>query len=111
MISVSDRKKAISLIKEAVANGAREPEACKVLGITQRTLQRWRSSLTPIEDQRKNAKRPEPANKLSIDERQAIIETANQPEFKSLPPSQIVPRLVDQGIYQASESTFNPALK
>ncbi|ABO48854.1 Integrase, catalytic region [Desulforamulus reducens MI-1] len=111
MISVSDRKKAISLIKEAVANGAREPEACKVLGITQRTLQRWRSSLTPIEDQRKNAKRPEPANKLSIDERQAIIETANQPEFKSLPPSQIVPRLADQGIYLASESTFYRVLK
>jgi hypothetical protein len=30
----------------------------------------------------------------------------NQPEFKSLPPSQIVPRLDDQGTYIASESTF-----
>ncbi len=84
--------------------------ACKVLGISQRTLQRWRSSLSPDEDQRKHAKR-KPANKLSPDEREAIIKTANQPEFKSLPPSQIVPRLADEGIYIASESTFYRVLK
>jgi len=94
------------LIKETVDSGAREAAACKELGITQRTLQRWRSKRSPIEDQRKHAKRPVPINKLSIEERQAIIETANQVEFKSLPPSQIVPRLADRGIYIASESTF-----
>ncbi|PHJ36913.1 hypothetical protein P378_19515 [Desulforamulus profundi] len=81
-----------------------------MLGISQRTLQRWRSSLSPDEDQRKHAKR-KPANKLSPDEREAIIKTANQPEFKSLPPSQIVPRLADEGIYIASESTFYRVLK
>jgi hypothetical protein len=111
MISVSDRQNAILLIKEAVAAGARETVACKELRITQRTLQRWRSRLSPIEDQRKYAKRPAPANKLSLDERKAIIKIANQPEFKSLPPSQIVPRLADQGIYVASESTFYRVLK
>ncbi|RYD01541.1 hypothetical protein N752_30025 [Desulforamulus aquiferis] len=88
----------------------RESLACKILGISQRTLQRWRSSLSPDEDQRKHAKRM-PANKLSPDERDAIIKTANQPEFKSLPPSQIVPRLADQGVYIASESTFYRILK
>ncbi|RYD05269.1 hypothetical protein N752_10765 [Desulforamulus aquiferis] len=98
MISVSDRKKAISLIKEAVDNGARESLACKILGISQRTLQRWRSSLSPDEDQRKHAKRM-PANKLSPDERDVVIKTANQLEFKSLPPSQIVPRLADQAAF------------
>jgi putative transposase len=111
MISVSDRQNAILLIKEAVAAGARETAACKELQITQRTLQRWRNRLSPIEDQRKHAKRPAPANKLSVDERKAIIKIANQPEFKSLPPSQIVPRLADQGIYVASESTFYRVLK
>jgi hypothetical protein len=78
--------------------------ACRELGITQRTLQRWRSNLSPTEDQRKHAKRPAPANKLSQEERQAILETANQPEYKSLPPSQIVPRLADQGIYLSISS-------
>lgn len=111
MISASDRQQAIILIKEAVDSGAREEAACKELGISRRTLQRWRSTLSPIEDQRKYAKGPAPANKLSEDERQAIVETANQPEFKSLPPSQIVPRLADDGIYLASESTFYRILK
>lgn len=111
LISVSDRQNAILLVKEAVTSGAREVAACQELGITRRTLQRWRSDLSPIEDQRKHTKRPAPANKLSLDEKEAIIRTANQPEFKSLPPSQIVPRLADQGVYIASESTFYRVLK
>lgn len=36
---------------------------------------------------------------------------ANSDEFADLPPSQIVPRLADQGIYLASESTFYRILK
>ena len=39
--------------------------------------------------------RPEPANKLSLQERDAIIEVCNRPEFASLPPTQIVPTLLD----------------
>lgn len=111
MISASDRKRAILLIKEAVASGAREKPACMELGISQRTLQRWRSELTPLEDQRPLAKRPAPKNKLTEEEKQAIISTVNQPEFRSLPPSQIVPRLADLGIYIASESTFYRILR
>jgi putative transposase len=111
MISVPDRSKAITLIKEAVASGARETRACEELGISRRTLQRWRSDRTPPEDQRPVVKRPVPKNKLSEHERETIIETVNQPEFKSLPPSQIVPRLADQGVYIASESTIYRVLE
>ena len=50
--------------------------------------------------------RPEPANKLTKLERQLILETCNEPRFASLPPSQIVPKLVDEGTYIASESSF-----
>lgn len=35
----------------------------------------------------------------------------NQPEYKSLPPSQIVPRLADYGEYIASESSFYRVLR
>lgn len=77
-----------------------------MLRITQRTLQRWRQDGAPREDQRPHAKRKPPAHKLSNEERQEIIETVNQSEYKSLPPSQIVPTLADKGIYLASESTF-----
>ena len=111
MISASDRSNAIRLIKEAVTNGAREKLACKELGISRRTLQRWRSNATPLEDQRPYAERTVPKNKLSEEERETIIQTMNQPEYKSLPPSQIVPRLADEGVYIASESTIYRVLK
>ena len=111
MISVLDRSKAITLIQTAVTNGAREERACEELGISRRTLQRWRNDLTPLEDQRPVVKRPIPQNKLSEDERETIVKTVNQPEYKSLPPSQIVPRLADEGVYIASESTMYRVLK
>ena len=59
----------------------------------------------------KNADRPEPANKLSDAERQAIIDVSNSERFKSLPASQIVPTLVDEGEYLASERTFYRVLR
>jgi len=111
MISVPDRSRAITLIKEAVTQGAREGLACEELGISRRTLQRWRSDLTPLEDQRPVVERPVPKNKLSEEERDVLVKTVNQPEFKSLPPSQIVPRLADEGVYIASESTLYRVLK
>ncbi|MEA9980127.1 IS3 family transposase, partial [Pseudomonas sp. RTS4] len=40
-----------------------------------------------------------------------VLAIANSPEYGHLPPSQIVPRLADDGIYVASESTFYRLLK
>lgn len=111
LISTSDRSKAIELIEEATQAGAREKAACKELGISERTLQRWRKSSTPLEDKRRVAARPTPKNKLSDTEVIRILETVNQPEFQSLPPSQIVPILADQGTYIASESTIYRVLR
>ena len=111
MISASDRAIAIELIDEATLAGARVKMACKELGISQRTLQRWKSDATPLEDQRPVAVRPTPKNKLNDEEIKAIIEVVNQPEFQSLPPSQIVPILADREIYIASESTFYRVLR
>ena len=39
------------------------------------------------------------------------MELCNQPEYSQQPPSQIVPDLLDQGIYVASESSFYRVLK
>lgn len=99
---------AISLIDEAVAQGARQAPACDVLGISVRTLQRWNSS--DLEDKRKVVDRV-PTNKLSEDEREQILETCNNEEYRSLSPKQIVPALADNGIYLASESTFYRVLR
>jgi transposase InsO family protein len=52
-----------------------------------------------------------PANKLTEEERITILATANQEKFANLPPSQIVPKLADEGVFIASESTFYRTLR
>ena len=112
---MEDRQIAIELIDEAVSAGARRFKACEVLEIDVRTLQRWKKALAGqqgLEDQRKAAGQLRaPANKLSQPERDTILKVCNQPEYKSLPPSQIVPRLADDGDYIASESSFYRVLR
>jgi len=111
LISASDRKTAIMLVEEATQAGARQKKACQELGISERTLQRWKNESTPLEDQRPIVERPVPKNKLSEQEVNQVLDVVNRPEFQSLPPSQIVPRLADQNMYIASESTFYRILK
>jgi transposase InsO family protein len=102
----------INLVREANANGARQVKACKVLGISLRTLQRWSDGGSVKCDGRSLSKREiAPHNKLSESERQLILDIANSPEFANLPPSQIVPVLADQGLYVASESSFYRLLR
>lgn len=101
MISASDRSHVIELIREAVEAGARERKACEVLNISLRTVQRWRSDGTSNEDRRPHAQRKAPGHKLSMEEEEKIIQVMNEPEHKSMPPSQNVPRLADKGTYLA----------
>ncbi|GGO83294.1 hypothetical protein GCM10011348_26720 [Marinobacterium nitratireducens] len=68
-----------------------------------RTLQRWQHR---PDDQRPSASRPKPADKLSLDERRRVLEVTNQPEFASIPPYQIVARLVDRGTSLGLELAF-----
>lgn len=53
----------------------------------------------------------EPANKLSEEERQEILNIANSAEYRDKSPAQIVPLLADKGVYLASESSFYRVLK
>jgi transposase InsO family protein len=102
----------MALVREACAAGARLEAACAVLDLSPRTLQRWQETGEVKGDGRQAAARLRtPANKLSAAERQRLLEVANRPEFASLPPSQIVPRLADQGHYLASESSFYRVLR
>ena len=99
----------IDLIDQAVASGARLEKAADIMGLSARTIIRWRQQ-DGGEDQRKGPSRA-PANKLSEPERQQILEIANSAPFRDLSPKQIVPQLADQGVYLASESTFYRILK
>lgn len=106
LTSTVNRVIIIELVEEAVASGANQKLACEEIGVSERTLQRWCKNGAPKEDQRPLVERTAPANKLTEEECQAILKTMHQPEFQSLPPSQIVPILADKGIYIASESTM-----
>lgn len=106
MTTLTEREQLVQWIEEAVQAGARLAPACGEADISIRTHQRWTHGYTVNADARPDAERPTPANKLSAEECALIIATANAARFASLPPSQIVPRLADEGVYLASESSF-----
>lgn len=96
-------------IAEARACGARQGEAAKLLGLNERTVQRWRAE-GGGEDRRRGPV-SEPKNKLTARERKQVLDTVNSPEFRDLPPKQIVPRLASRGEYVASEPTIYRILR
>ncbi len=76
------------------------------MGLT--TLQRWSRQFAADGDpeaRRKGSDR-HVAHRLSVEERQRILLTCNEPEFATLPPGQIVPVLADRGLYIGSERSF-----
>lgn len=52
-----------------------------------------------------------PVNRLTEAEKELILTICNEPNYRSLPPKQIVPILTDKGVYIASESSFYRVLK
>jgi len=110
LIPSKTRAQAITLIKEACANGARKSKACEYLNLSLRTLERW-SKANGLEDKRHCAQRAAPAHKITVQQREEILRIANSKPFCDIPPSKIVPRLADEGRYVASESTFYRILR
>lgn len=102
MSTLAHRATVLQLISQACSAGARLHRACAVIGLAARTVQRWvdagKNALN-VGDRRTPDQRLHncPPNKLSDMERLATLAVLNSAEFKDLPPSQIVPRLADQG--------------
>lgn len=110
MIPVEQRRTVLQWIKEAVASGARKWRACEEIGLAVRSLQRWVSGGEDRADGRP-ARVQQPPNQLSEAERVELLRTANEARFASLPPSQIIPILADEGRYLGSESTLYRAMR
>ena len=108
-MTLSDRKHLSGLIDEAVIAGARRQECCKVLAFSVRTLQRWERD--PEQGDRRRGPKTAAPHQLSALERQAVIDAANSPAYRNLSPAQMVPKLADEGVYLASESTIYRILK
>ena len=99
----------MEILDDAVAAGATARRVAERMGISLRTLQRWRRHFAACDghggDRRKGSARHVP-HRLSEQERQEILAACNQPQYASLPPAQIVPELADQGRYLASVNSF-----
>ena len=104
-----DRQYAVTLINDARQAGARLSRACTELGIGMNTYRRWSVG---HDDARPHAVRAKPAHTLNEAERAQVLQTCHRPEFASLPPAQIVARLLDEEQrYLACESTFYRVLR
>ncbi len=99
----------LGLMDEMATAGVSLESATTVVGVSSRTVQRWRGQCIG-EDQRRGPK-TSPANKLSEKERAQVLELANSAPYRDLSPKQIVPKLADKGTYVASESTFYRVLR
>lgn len=108
-MNLEDRRHLSGLIEEAVVAGARRSECCKVLEFSVRTLQRWEKD--PDQGDQRRGPSTATISQLTEAERAEVIAVATSAEYRNLPPSQIVPKLADKGIYLASESSFYRILK
>lgn len=101
----------LALVDEALNSGARLFMICRQLVITARMLQRWRLQGPEGGQDRRRGPRTSPKNKLPDTERTNLLEVLNSEPYRDLSPKQIVPRLADQNIYLASESTMYRVLE
>lgn len=93
----------MTLIDEATISGARVERACAVLGMSMRTLERWRLC-DAGEDQRHGPAVVDHA--LTAQEQQHALQLANSAEYRDLPAEQVVARLADRGVYVCSERSL-----
>jgi putative transposase len=84
MIGLEDRSMAQD-IEQAHKDGARLATACELAGISARTLQRWKARQgLQTGDGRPQALRPSPDHALTPEERQRLLQVANEPRVADL---------------------------
>ena len=111
MTALPERQELVEMVGEAQRAGARLAVACGEDGLSVRTYERWLLKGEVGGDGRPDAERSEPSHKLTEAERERVVAVCHEPRFADLPPSQIVPRLADEGTYLASEASFYRVLR
>ncbi len=94
----------LAALGEAQKTGARLHAACGVIGISARTIERWRGQSGA--DDRRCGPRRRPRNALTSTEEAHLLAVMTSARYGHIPPKQLVPRLADEGMYIASESTM-----
>ena len=94
----------MAAVGEAQSHGARLRAACSAVGISARTVERWRKEPGGTDGRR--GPRHQPANALTSFEVAKMAAIMTSAENAGRTPKQLVPHLADQGVYLASESTL-----
>lgn len=81
MIALPQRQELIADIEQACQDGAPLGLACAELGLSARTVARWRRTGEVQADARPTAARPAPAHKLSEQERQRVLDVCHEARF------------------------------
>jgi transposase InsO family protein len=99
----------LALVEQATQRGASRAAIGDVLGLSRRTLERWRT--TPDGEDGRQGPLTTPPHALTREERAEIVSIATSAEYRNLSVRQVVPRLADKGRYVASESSFYRVLE
>jgi len=94
----------VAAVHEAQIAGARLHAACGVIGVSARTIQRWKGH--PDGDDRRCGPRHRPGHALSAREQAHVLAVMTSAAYGHLSSKQLVPQLADDGRYLASESTM-----
>ena len=108
LIAPDDRRRAVDQLEMGTAAGASASGIARILGVSLRTLRRWREAIRcsgSSIDGRKGAPR-RVAHKLTAEERQQVIDTVNDPRFADLTPAQIIAILAEEGVYNSFGEDF-----
>lgn len=103
----AQRQAVLAAVRRVVSHGGREIDACRAIGVSRRTIARWRGAREDLRPKRA----PIVGHRLRRHERERIGRILADRRFKGLSVRQIVPRLADSGIYIASEATFYRLLR
>ena len=98
MNSPSQLQNIIDLIQPATQAGSRLDKACDVIGISVRTIQRWGNNATEVDARVESYHCP--ANQLSEQEQQTILDICSSAQYGHPPVFEIVPILADKCIYR-----------
>ena len=94
----------LDALAEAQGGGARLAEACHVVGVSARTVERWRGR--PGGGDRRVGPHRRAANALTPLEETRVLTVMASSRYAGMSPKQLVPQLADEGLYLASESTM-----
>lgn len=108
MTTLEMRNRVLDLLREATDAGARKIQACLILNLNIKNLERWVKN--KIGDRRSLIVKI-PTNKLTRAEEAEIIRVCCSAEFIGKTPNEIVPILAQKDQYIASESSFYRVLK